>query len=226
MKIDELVLLLPDAALPAEDVFAAWRSADLGSRPIGVIVATSASQRAQLARLRERKPDNVVALTGSEITRLLIGPAPVETLARVLAKEIDLTRISPYQINNAIERESVFFGRYQRLRHLLERDLGNYILLGARQLGKSSLLKEIERRVRQRGEVTVDFESIPDDPIERVLAHLAGLSEGASLSDVSTTLRARLESGRGSFCSTSATSSSPAMRRKTRLSRLWKQCVG
>jgi WD40 repeat protein len=189
LKIDELVLLLPDAATPAEDIFAAWRAANLGSRPIGVIVAASSAQRAQLARLRERWGDNVVALTGGETTRLLIGPTPVENLARVLAKEIDLTRISPYQINNAVERESVFFGRYQQLRHILERDLGNYILLGARQLGKSSLLKEIERRVRHRGEVAVDYESVLDAPIESVLARLADLSEGASLSDLTAALR-------------------------------------
>ena len=190
LNIDELVLLLPDAAVPAEDVFAAWRASDLGSRPIGVIVAASSVQRVQLVRLHERQPDNVVTLTGGEITRLLIGPAPVETLARVLAREIDLTRISPYQINSAVERESVFFGRYQQLRHILERDLGNYILLGARQLGKSSLLKEIERRVRGRGQVTVDYESVLDAPIESVLARLACIEEGASLSDLTAALRA------------------------------------
>jgi hypothetical protein len=162
--------------------------ADLGSRPVGVIVAASAAQRAQLLRLRERQPDNVVPVTGAEITRLLIGSAPMETLARVLAREIDLSRISPYQINNAIERDSVFFGRYQQLRHILERDLGNYILLGARQLGKSSLLKEIERRVRRRGEVAVMYEMVQDDPIESVLARLAGMEEGASLSDLTTAL--------------------------------------
>jgi WD40 repeat protein len=188
LNINELVLLLPDAALPAEDIFAAWRAADLGSRPVGVIVAASAAQRAQLLRLRERQPDNVVTVTGAEITRLLIGSAPVETLARVLAREIDLSRISPYQINNAIERDSVFFGRYQQLRHILERDLGNYILLGARQLGKSSLLKEIERRVRRRGEVAVMYEMVQDDPIESVLARLAGIGEGVSLSDLTTAL--------------------------------------
>ena len=146
VNIDELVLVVPDAALPAEDVLAAWRAADLGSRPIGLVVATSATQNARLVRLRESWPDNFVAMTGAEITRLLIGPVPVETLARVLAREVDLTRISPYQINNAVERESVFFGRYQQLRHILERDLGNYILLGARQLGKSSLLSSLRAK--------------------------------------------------------------------------------
>jgi hypothetical protein len=190
LNIDELVLLLPDAVLPAEDIFAAWRAADLGSRPVGVIVAASAAQRAQLLRLRERQPDNVVTVTGAEITRLLIGPAPVEALARMLAREIDLSRISPYQINNAIERDSVFFGRHQQLRHILERDLGNYILLGARQLGKSSLLKEIERRVRGRGEIAVMYEMVQDDPIESVLARLAGLAEGVSLADITAALRA------------------------------------
>jgi hypothetical protein len=190
LNIDELVLLLPDAATPAEDVFAAWRAADLGSRPIGVIVAASAAQRAQLARLRERQPDNVVALTGAEITRLLIGSEPIETLARVLAKEIDLSRISPYQINNAVVRESVFFGRHEQLRHILERDLGNYILLGARQLGKSSLLRAIERRVSRRGEVAVDYESVLDAPIESVLARLAGMEEGPSVPAIVAALQA------------------------------------
>jgi hypothetical protein len=189
LAVDELVLLLPDAATPAEDVFATWRRANLGSRPIGVIAA-AAAQRRQLARLAERSSDNLVVLSGAEITRLLISPAPVETLARAVANGVDLSRISPYQINSAIMRERVFFGRHEQLRHILERDLGNYILLGARQLGKSSLLREIERRLQRRGEVAVDYESVSDKPIASVLARLAGVTKEASPSEIAASLRA------------------------------------
>ena len=54
----------------------------------------------------------------------------------------------------------MFFGRAEQLKHILNRDPANYLIVGARQLGKSSLLLAIKRRVEQRGDMHCDYLSV------------------------------------------------------------------
>jgi hypothetical protein len=37
-----------------------------------------------------------------------LGAKPLDTLARIISARIDPTRISPYQINAGVDRETVF----------------------------------------------------------------------------------------------------------------------
>jgi hypothetical protein len=180
LGIEDVILLLPGASLQAADIFAAWRNSGLGSRPVGMVVSTDPVQRQALFRGRDSRVESLIILGGGDTTRLLLGPEPLKCFASLIASQIDLVRISPYQINSAIERETVFFGRVDYLNQILNRDPANYILLGARQLGKSSLLKAVERRVSQRGDLGVQYLQVGDDPIEKVLARAAGMAEETS----------------------------------------------
>ncbi|MCP4693324.1 MAG: ATP-binding protein, partial [Desulfobacterales bacterium] len=83
-------------------------------------------------------------------------------------------------------------GRDQPLAHVLQRDPANYLLIGGRQLGKSTLLKEIERRCAGRsdlacrylvlsddrivGRIAVSLDLPPDSPMEAVLSRIRRLS--------------------------------------------------
>jgi hypothetical protein len=67
------------------------------------------------------------------------------------------------------------------LAHILNREPANYLLVGGRQLGKSSLLKAIERRYRKRGSLDCRYCSVGDMPIQVVLAQTLGLSEDADM---------------------------------------------
>jgi hypothetical protein len=83
----------------------------------------------------------------------------------------------------------MFFGRTEQLKHILNRDPANYLIVGARQLGKSSPLLEIQRRVEQRGGMLCDYISVGLDSFEAAIGSRLGLGSGASLADIVTTLR-------------------------------------
>ena len=86
----------------------------------------------------------------------------------------------------------MFFGRAEQLKHILNRDPANYLILGARQLGKSSLLLAIKRRVRRRG-MLCDYLWVGLDSFEGKIAPLLGLGTDASLAEIVAALRGSLD---------------------------------
>ena len=197
LNLPACLLVFPPAGRPGADVLTAWRSA-APQEPATLIVAANADQHAQLERALDQRTETVVLPRGRDLSRLLLVPDPQAVLARLVAERISLTRISPYQVNEGVRRDTVFFGRAVELSHILNREPSSYILnrepssyivLGARQLGKSSLLRAIERRVQKRGDLVVDYRSVGSERIEPVLARLAGLADTAPLPDILAGLR-------------------------------------
>jgi hypothetical protein len=101
----------------------------------------------------------------------------------------DLKRVSPYQINAGIQRDSSFFGRAEELRHILNRDPANYLIVGGRQLGKSSLLLAIKRHMDKRRDMLCDYISVGLEPIESAIAPRIGLAPDATLAEIIRALR-------------------------------------
>jgi menaquinone-dependent protoporphyrinogen IX oxidase len=97
----------------------------------------------------KEKTNMFVTLLASDLSNLLLSPKPKEVLSQVISSQIALTQISPYQIGGGVNKESLFFGREKIMSHILNKGLSNYIVIGGRQVGKSSLLKAIERRYRE-----------------------------------------------------------------------------
>jgi hypothetical protein len=86
----------------------------------------------------------------------------------------------------------MFFGREQLLSDILNNEPRNYLLVGARQLGKTSLLQELQRRYQQHPDIQCHFLSVgknklqdsikrlneelqlpKDSDFETIMAHLA-----------------------------------------------------
>jgi hypothetical protein len=190
LKVDECVLAFPKPGAAASDVLAAWRQSEAGkSNLITLVIASDSAQRLQLQRRLDLRTESIVVLERGDETSLLLGARPLDALARIISARIDPTRISPYQINAGVVRETVFFGRTEQLKHILNRDPANYLVLSARQLGKSSLLLAIKRRVEQRGDMLCDYMSVGLDSFEAGIARRLGLGNDASLADILAALR-------------------------------------
>lgn len=84
-----------------------------------------------------------------------------QVTANAELQELELRKLLPYQTRG--EARS-FFGRVNELAQLLDEDRRGGILLGAHQSGKTSLLAELARRLRERGRVVVG--TIPISGIE------------------------------------------------------------
>lgn len=113
---------------------------------VTLVLGATAAQRRELSALARQKPGMVVAPDGAELTRLMLAADPQDELARLIARYVPITQISPYQTGAGVHRQGLFFGRSSVLAQVMGRDPQNYLVVGGRQVGKSSLLKEILRR--------------------------------------------------------------------------------
>ncbi len=92
------------------------------------------------------KSNHIIAPTHRQMLNLLIADNPQLELSIWFGEYLNFRDISPYTTSGGIERENIFFGRLDILDKILNRKVSNYLIVGARQLGKSSLLKALKRR--------------------------------------------------------------------------------
>lgn len=67
-------------------------------------------------------------------------------LLDLICAQVPLTSLSPYQVGAPVEGSS-FFGRQREIDKILRKVETNFAVVGIRRLGKSSLLKEVRRRL-------------------------------------------------------------------------------
>jgi hypothetical protein len=98
-----------------------------------------------------------VVLASNALRDLLFAKHPLRVLEVEISRQRPLVELSPYRTAGGVEDASMFFGRSDELRRLADRDLQNALLVGARQMGKSSLLKALRARLETRGDVEVRY---------------------------------------------------------------------
>ena len=156
-----LYLPLPDA-VPA-DVLIRLRNQPETADQVTLILSPDSEHQIELHR-HASDPSNLwVAPTPAQLTGLMLAPSPVQTLAGLIAPQVPLNRISPYRTGGGTAKESVFFGRREIIAHVMNREPANYLVVGGWQLGKSSLLKALERRYRDHPQVRC-FYLVLNDP--------------------------------------------------------------
>lgn len=114
-----------------------------------VIVTTDPKLQEYFYEYRFKRMINVVVPNLAELTMLLLSPHPLETLTKICANQLHIAHISPYQTEAGISKETGFFGREAILRRIMTPPIKNYLVCGGRQLGKSSLLRAVERYYRK-----------------------------------------------------------------------------
>jgi hypothetical protein len=114
-----------------------------------------------------------VVLSSDALRDVLLAPEPRHALELVIAQQRPRKDLTPYRVAGGVQAEALFFGRENELRNLADRDLQNAVIVGARQTGKSSLLKALTRRLRSRANVDAHYVALHDhDLIGSVAAYL------------------------------------------------------
>jgi hypothetical protein len=98
-----------------------------------------------------------VVLSPNALRNLLLAKDPSRILEFEILRQRPLRELSPYRAGGGVEDENMFFGRSGELRRLADRDLQNALLVGARQMGKSSLLQALRVRLKTRGDLQVKY---------------------------------------------------------------------
>ncbi len=160
-----------------------------------VVIITLNPEQLQVLRPHGEETSNLwIVPNHIELTNWLLSPDPVQTFTSLLAAQLKGRQISPYQTRSGVNKDAVFFGRTQILDHIINREPANYLIVGGRQLGKSSLLKYLHRHYQNHPQVQCHYVILHGDTLQEQLAVTLGLP---SESDLDTVLRAVLEARSG-----------------------------
>jgi hypothetical protein len=110
-----------------------------------VFVLASEEHQSSVATLAQDKTNRMVAPTVAELTELMLSSQGQEQFIEVLSNCLAFKDVSPYQINGDVKNASNFFGRVEILRDIISNKNSNYLIVGARQLGKSSIFGALKR---------------------------------------------------------------------------------
>src|SRR5262249_19285221 len=95
---------------------------------------------------------DVIVFGNREFHKLLTTPDGRAVFRSLLLSQVPLATVSPFVTTGPAPVE-MFFGRESELRHITEHVSGsNFVLIGGRRIGKTSVLKALERsRLPQAG---------------------------------------------------------------------------
>ncbi len=185
LNLERCLLYQPPAGRPVSEVLA-WLKARPETRDqVTLVIAADPAAQGALHRLAGADLTTLhVVPSGAETTELLLAPAPDRALARIVASQVKRTHVSPYQTGGGVRRESIFFGRDEILAHVLGREPASYLVVGGRQLGKTSLLQAIARRLEGDPHVEVRFLALSGGDLGAALARSLDLPRGTGLDAV------------------------------------------
>ncbi len=184
LNLEQCLLYLAPGELAPTDIVVRLRSKPETMDQVTMVLSPNAGYQTELHQQVSGAANLWVAPSPDELTRLLLSTDPIQELARLIASQVEVTRVSPYQTGGGANKESVFFGRRHLLSHIINREPANYLVVGGRQLGKSSLLKAIERLYQDHPQVHCYYLVLSNRSLIDRLSRALGLPRETSLDGV------------------------------------------
>lgn len=198
VSLDRCLVFVPTPGIDEATVLRQLRAVQTGSDVLLILCEHSMDTPWPLLQAHAGDRANLhVMVDSASQTEWLIGGDALQVLLRQLAAQLRITRISPYQTRGGVTREGAFFGRAQLLARVINREPANYLVVGGRQLGKSSLLKAVQRRMaghphtvchyvslrdhRLAPRMALQFGLAADTPLEAIVDHLQAQYQGKRL---------------------------------------------
>lgn len=163
-SIEEALLLIQDRLEPVKDDIQHLRD-------IILTYASSTKPCLFLCLNRNEKIDelaqktflNIILIDNNDLKTILFSSRPLQALKEILFQRISSSQISPYQTDGPAI--TTFYGRQRELRMILGTTNRSFTIVGARKIGKSSLLARIKNELDDMGAYSVfmDLES-PSNP--------------------------------------------------------------
>lgn len=187
VSLERCLVWLPRADLDGGQLVRHLRQMPNGLDVLLVLPPTPAAET-QLRSLCADRSNLFVCVNQEVQTAWLLEREPLNVLLRTMARQLRFTRISPYQTRGGVARASAFFGRESLLARIVLREPSNYLLIGGRQLGKTSLMKAIERRLRDHPHLACLYVVLRDHRLLPRLAAQSGLPLDSDLEMIVTEL--------------------------------------
>jgi Cdc6-like AAA superfamily ATPase len=104
-----------------------------------------------LFRYKTSLNNNLVLIGAEEQKTITQSRRPSGELLDLISAQVPISSLSPYETRAPVTG-SRFFGREQEISRILANPDTNQAILGIRRIGKTSLLREIERILKERDE--------------------------------------------------------------------------
>jgi predicted AAA+ superfamily ATPase len=173
LNVKQFILFLSDKESISDMMSEIKQIPQQGKNPLFILASTS-EQQAKLAEERKKGFEQFVVVEPKVLTQMLLVADGSKCLADAFAGQLALTTISPYNLGGGESNSAMFFGRREIISHIVSRENNNYIVVGSRQIGKSSLLKALEREYRNNKEL-VYYIQVGQSSIVRAIARAFGL---------------------------------------------------
>nr|MCW1966746.1 AAA family ATPase [Anaerolineae bacterium] len=160
----------------------------------------SAVQLRRLINESLQKP-NLAVLSYDDTINIMLARDAAKALAILIASQRDLSLISPFKPKSAVA-ESMFLGREQETRQVVSGiEQGSYAIIGNRRIGKTSLLRNIERQLGAKAQqilpIYIDAQAAKDTAdIIRILKRGDIVLRDNSLAAVEEAFYAQKQTGR------------------------------
>ncbi len=184
LNVKNCLLCFPPLDSEPQDFMEELRKVAKTQMWITLLISENADYQRKLYETSKDLSNKWVAPLRSELTNLLLSPTPATILANILSNQLTLTQLSPYQLGGGVNQEGVFFGRKEKIAHIMNRDLANYFIVSGRQLGKSSLLKALERRYKEQPDIDCFYLPLSNEVLLPRLALALDLPGSAGLKEI------------------------------------------
>jgi len=168
---DTAVVVIDGTRLESGD--AERRMADIfqdGRGPSQVLVLDRTSSQNARRTLEGVPRVRCVVLSDNRLRDLLLADEPVRLLETTISEQVAVSELSPYQVAGGVKLENLFFGREREVRAIADRAMRNFLVVGQRQMGKSSLLLAVLRRLQSRPDLEASYVELADADLHRRLA--------------------------------------------------------
>ena len=98
----------------------------------------------------------VCVLDAGAQQHILTATSVSSALVEAISRETPITQLSPYEITRPVTGEQ-FFGRKTDINHILQNANTNFLVVGNRRMGKTSLAQEALRRARRQSHAEEAF---------------------------------------------------------------------
>jgi hypothetical protein len=149
-----------------------------------IIVISTEEYQKDIHNLARDRTNRIVAPTQEMLTKLLLENDSEDTLIKIFSECLLFKDLSPYQVNSGVNNESNFFGRVEIIRDIITKENANYLIVGARQLGKSSIIKALERRYEGSSKVDCYSFTMEDENIVLAMSRALGMEGEPTLDEV------------------------------------------
>ncbi len=158
----------------------------LSDRGDRIFVVGSSEEQESIVALGDEKTNNIIACSEQDLSEFLLSSKAENLFMKILSECLEFSSISLYQTSGGLHKENDFFGRIKIVRDIKMNSKHNYMIVGGRQLGKSSILRKLHRSYATSSTVDCRFINLEGKKGELItaLAENFELPKGAGLEEV------------------------------------------